>query len=53
MLHPMEHFETVDGILAYPFPDFNEPYRWQGMDDKIAYLKQSDSVWRKNLLVMM
>ena len=42
MQHPMENFETPDEILAYPFPDFNEPYRWQGMNDKISRLRESD-----------
>ena len=44
MLHPMEHFENVEEILAYPFPDYNEPYRWQGMDEKVAALKRNDLV---------
>ena len=42
MLHPMEHLKTVNDILDYPFPDFNEQYRWQGMDEKIARLRKSD-----------
>jgi uroporphyrinogen decarboxylase len=44
MLHPMKHFQTVDEILAYPFPDYNEPYRWQGMNEKVANLRQSDLI---------
>jgi uroporphyrinogen decarboxylase len=44
MLHPMEQFKTVEEIFFYPFPDYNEPYRWQGMENKIARLQQSDLV---------
>jgi uroporphyrinogen decarboxylase len=44
MLHPMEHFESAEEILAYPFPDFNEAYRWQGMDAKTAALRQNDLI---------
>jgi uroporphyrinogen decarboxylase len=41
MRHPMKHFETIDEILTYPFPDFNEPYRWKGMGSKIVRLHES------------
>jgi uroporphyrinogen decarboxylase len=44
MLHPMEHFESPEEILSYPFPDYNEPYRWKGFDAKVAALKQNDLI---------
>ena len=44
MLHPMENFERIEEILAYPFPDFNEAYRWKGMDDKITALQKDDLI---------
>ncbi|MDR2552791.1 MAG: hypothetical protein LBD31_06490 [Treponema sp.] len=44
MLHPMEHFEGAEEIAAYPFPDYNEDYRWEGMDAKIAALKEQDLI---------
>jgi uroporphyrinogen decarboxylase len=40
----MEHFESPDEILAYPFPDYNEPYRWEGFGDKVAALKKADLI---------
>jgi len=42
MQHPMEHLKTADEILAYPFPDFDQPYRWQDMENKVARLHHSD-----------
>ena len=44
MLHPMEHFETPREIIAYPFPDFNESYRWNGISEKIAALQKEDLI---------
>jgi uroporphyrinogen decarboxylase len=44
MLHPMENFEDAEEILAYPFPDYNEAYRWNGMDAKTGSLKQNDLI---------
>ena len=44
MLHPMENFQSLDEILSYPFPDYNEPYRWKGMDRKIASLQKEDLI---------
>jgi uroporphyrinogen decarboxylase len=44
MLHPMSGFTTVSEIEAYPFPDFNAPYRWVGMDAKVNNLKKADLV---------
>jgi uroporphyrinogen decarboxylase len=44
MLHPMEHFENPGEILSYPFPDYNEVYRWKDFDAKVAVLKQADLI---------
>jgi uroporphyrinogen decarboxylase len=44
MLHPMADFESPLDIRNYPFPDFNEPYRWQNMAAHIDTLKKSDLV---------
>jgi uroporphyrinogen decarboxylase len=44
MLHPMEQFESPEEILAYPFPDFNESYRWNGFEAKVAALKNNDLI---------
>jgi uroporphyrinogen decarboxylase len=42
MLHPMENFESPLDIKNYPFPDLNEPYRWQNMAFEINALIKSD-----------
>ncbi|MDR0473399.1 MAG: hypothetical protein LBH43_06995 [Treponema sp.] len=44
MLHPMENFESIEEIMAYPFPDYNEPHRWRGMDEKISTLQKNDLI---------
>jgi uroporphyrinogen decarboxylase len=44
MLHPMADFEDTSEILAYPFPDFNEPYRWENMEARVAELKKADLI---------
>jgi uroporphyrinogen decarboxylase len=44
MLHPMEDFKSPLDISNYPFPDFNEAYRWQNMAGQIDTLKKSDLV---------
>ena len=44
MLHPMENFESTEQIHSYPFPDYNEPYRWKGMEEKIAALQKDDLI---------
>jgi uroporphyrinogen decarboxylase len=41
MLHPMEDFTTTAEILDYPFPDYNESYRWEGMDAKVKALQKN------------
>ena len=42
MLHPMENFEAVEEILAYPFPDYLEDYRWEGFAEKVKSVKEKD-----------
>lgn len=44
MLHPMTNFETVEEIYKYPFPDFNEDYRWEGVPEQVASLIKNDLV---------
>jgi uroporphyrinogen decarboxylase len=49
MLHPMENFESLEEILSYPFPDYNVPYRWKEMDEKIAILQKEDLIAVANM----
>jgi uroporphyrinogen decarboxylase len=35
-LYPLEHAETVDEILHYPFPDVGAPYRVENLQKKVA-----------------
>ena len=44
MLHPMAGFESVEEIIEYPFPDFNEDYRWEGMNEKVGELINNDLI---------
>ena len=44
MMHPMANFETIDEIMAYPFPDFTEAYRWEGVSEKVRELTQNDLI---------
>lgn len=44
MLHPMAGFESVKEIEEYPFPDFNEDYRWEGVAQKVNEIKDRDFV---------
>jgi uroporphyrinogen decarboxylase len=37
-LYPLEKAETADEILAYPWPDYTEPYRYAGLDERVAAL---------------
>jgi uroporphyrinogen decarboxylase len=41
MLHPMAGLNTIDDIHEYPFPDFNESYRWNGIPEKVRELKKN------------
>lgn len=44
MLHPMAEFQSVAEIDAYPFPDFLEPYRWEGLRERVEALRRLDLV---------
>lgn len=44
MLHPMAKFQTLDEIYQFPFPDFTEDYRWEGMDRQIQRLVENDLI---------
>ena len=35
-LYPLEHAQTVDEILNFPWPDLDEPYRYAGLKEKVA-----------------
>jgi uroporphyrinogen decarboxylase len=37
-LFPLEHAETVDEIITYPWPDYTQPYRYNGLVEKVAAL---------------
>ena len=37
-LYPLEHAETVDEILAYPWPDYTQSYRYEGLAEKVEAL---------------
>jgi uroporphyrinogen decarboxylase len=39
-LYPLEKAETVGEILSYPWPDLDEPYRYDGLDGKVANLHE-------------
>ena len=44
MLHPMERFTSVDQIHEYPWPDFTDDYRWEGVADNVASMIERDLV---------
>ncbi len=44
MLHPMAHFETIEEINSYPYPDFNKSYRWEGLPEKVNKIKDNDLI---------
>ncbi len=44
MLHPMENFSTIQEVLDYPYPDFNEDYRWLGLSQRVDQLKKDDLI---------
>jgi uroporphyrinogen decarboxylase len=39
-LYPLEQATTVDEILAYPWPDLCEPYRYTGLGGRVEELHQ-------------
>ena len=44
MLHPMSKFKSIEEINEYPFPDFMEDYRWEGMGKKVDALIKDDLI---------
>jgi len=44
MLHPMKNFQSVEEVKAYPWPDFNEPYRWEGVRERVESLITNDLI---------
>jgi uroporphyrinogen decarboxylase len=38
-LYPLERAETVDEILAYPWPDYGEEYRYAGLAERVQALQ--------------
>jgi uroporphyrinogen decarboxylase len=44
MLHPMAKFTTVEQLQQYPWPDFNEEYRWTGVDTQVRKMIDSDLI---------
>jgi uroporphyrinogen decarboxylase len=49
MLHPMANFETIQEIEEYPFPDFTEDYRWEGVADKVKELVENGLIAVANM----
>ena len=37
--YPLDKAETADEILNYPWPDLTEPYRYTGLDERVAGLQ--------------
>lgn len=44
MLHPMAHFESLEEIEQYPFPDYNEDYRWEGLEQRVREIIADDLI---------
>lgn len=44
MLHPMAKFEFVKEIEEFPFPDFVENYRWEGVADNVKEFVNNDCI---------
>jgi len=44
MLHPMKSFSSVEEFESYPFPDFEEEYRWKGLKERVEDLKSNDLI---------
>lgn len=36
--YPLEHAKSVDEVLAYPWPDYTEPYRYAGLKERVDEL---------------
>jgi uroporphyrinogen decarboxylase len=39
-LCPLEHAESVDDILRFPWPDFGEPYRFEGLKNDVLAMQE-------------
>lgn len=37
-LYPLDNAETVDEVCAFPWPDLKAPYRYAGLDERVAEL---------------
>ncbi len=44
MLHPMKKFKSANEIEKYPFPDFMQDYRWEGVDKQIQGMIDRDLI---------
>lgn len=44
MIHPMAEFTKVEEVNQYPFPDFKERYRWEGVAEKVNDLISKDLI---------
>lgn len=44
MLHPMAKFQTVEETQQYPFPDFAEDYRWNGVPEQVQEMIKNDLI---------
>ena len=47
--YPLEHAETVDEILAYPWPDLDADYRYEGLEGRVAQLHRQGYAVRGGL----
>lgn len=41
---PMQTFEKPEQVWEFPLPDILEPYRWEGVQEKIEALKKADKI---------
>ena len=49
MLHPMQDFTGIEQFAAYPLPDFEQAYRWAGVDNRVRALKDDDLIAVANM----
>ena len=49
MLHPMQSFSSIEEFESYPFPDFDEEYRWVGLKERVDELKNKDLIAVANM----
>lgn len=38
-MYPLEDAETIDEFLRFPWPDLDEPYRYEGLNEKVSALQ--------------